>query len=61
MWKGRPDWNDVFSDMRDQRVHAEIGVCFCGAPVIGYDLKEVCEKYSSTKDDCVFTLHKENF
>ena len=39
----------------------DIGVCFCGAPVIGADLKTMCEKYSSVKEEVIFTLHKENF
>jgi hypothetical protein len=39
----------------------DIGVCFCGAPVIGADLRSMCEKYSDIKEDCLFSLHKENF
>jgi hypothetical protein len=61
VWNGRPDWNQIFADIADQRQHSEIGVCFCGAPVIGNDLKKMCQRYSSSKDDCIFTLHKENF
>ena len=47
--------------MADKREHADIGVCFCGAPVIGADLKGMCEKYSDAKKNCLFSLHKENF
>jgi len=61
IWNGRPDWDQIFADIKDQRQHSDIGVCFCGAPVIGNDLKRMCEKYSSSRDDCLFTLHKENF
>ncbi len=61
VWNGRPDWDQIFADIKDQRQHSDIGVCFCGAPVIGNDLKKMCEKYSSSRDDCLFTLHKENF
>jgi hypothetical protein len=61
VWSGRPPWDDVFKQMRQQRQHKDIGVCFCGAPVIGADLKSMCEKYSSIQEDCVFSLHKENF
>ena len=61
VWDGRPDWDQIFADIKDQRQHSDIGVCFCGAPVIGNDLKKMCERYSSSKDDCLFTLHKENF
>eukprot|EP01038_Epipyxis_sp_PR26KG_P010834 gene10834-14544_t len=61
VWNGRPNWNEIFKEMKNQRQHRDIGVCFCGAPVIGADLKEMCEKYSSIDDDCLFSLHKENF
>jgi hypothetical protein len=61
VWNGRPVWDDIFHSMRDNREHPDIGVCFCGAPVIGADLKTMCEKYSSVEDDCMFSLHKENF
>lgn len=60
VWNGRPIWEDIFAENKAQRQDKDIGVCFCGAPVIGADLKEMCEKYSDVKD-CVFTLHKENF
>ena len=39
----------------------EVGVCFCGAPVIGKDLATMCSKYSSMQDKVLFKLHKENF
>ena len=61
VWSGRPQWEIIFSDLKEQRQHAEIGCCFCGTPVIGADLKEMCDKYTDVKDQCVFTLHKENF
>jgi hypothetical protein len=61
VWNGRPVWDDIFASMRENREHADIGVCFCGAPVIGADLKKMCEKHSSVQDDCMFSLHKENF
>ena len=38
-----------------------VGVCFCGASVIGKDLKKHCRKYSSLERDLIFKLHKENF
>jgi hypothetical protein len=61
IWNGRPNWDEVFNEMKAQRQHSDIGVCFCGAPAIGADLRSMCEKYSSTADDCLFNLHKENF
>ena len=38
----------------------EVGVVFCGAPMIAAALKEACEKHSK-RDSTVFRLHKENF
>jgi hypothetical protein len=61
IWNGRPNWDEIFAHMKEQRQHSDIGVCFCGAPVIGADLRSMCEKYSSVEEDCLFSLHKENF
>lgn len=61
IWNGRPNWDEVFCEMKEQRQHKDIGVCFCGAPVIGADLRSMCEKYSNAKEQCLFSLHKENF
>lgn len=61
IWNGRPDWDAIFGEMKAQRQHADIGVCFCGTPIIGADLKSMCEKYSNVEEDCLFSLHKENF
>jgi hypothetical protein len=61
VWNGRPDWDQTFRKMKAQRQDKDIGVAFCGAPVIGRDLKRMCQKYSSAKEECLFTLHKENF
>lgn len=61
IWNGRPNWDIVFQDMKVQRQHPNIGVCFCGTPVIGAEIKEMCDTYSSVAEDCLFTLHKENF
>lgn len=61
VWNGRPAWDSIFAEIRESRQTADIGVCFCGAAAIGSDLQTLCQKYSSTKDECYFTLHKENF
>ena len=61
IWNGRPDWDSVFKEMKESRQTSDIGVCFCGAAVIGADLQGMCQKYSSSSDECLFTLHKENF
>lgn len=63
VWDGRPDWDLLFQQVKAEKVGQErdIGVMFCGAPIIGKDLKEMCEKHSSTADNVLFCLHKENF
>ena len=61
IWNGRPEWDIIFSEMKESRQTSDIGVCFCGAAAIGADLVSLCQKYSSVKDECLFTLHKENF
>jgi hypothetical protein len=61
VWNGRPHWDEIFRDMKENRQHSDIGVCFCGAPVIGADLRTMCEKYSDVSEQCLFSLHKENF
>jgi len=60
-YNGRPQWNDIFSAVRDGRQNGiqEIGVCYCGAPNIGEDLKTNCKKF--TGPGCKFTLNKEVF
>ena len=61
VWNGRPDWNATFKHLKDTAHDPAIGCCFCGAPVIGADLKKNCDKYSSADGGVVFSLHKENF
>jgi len=61
VWNGRPYWDDIFKKIALDREHPDIGVCFCGAPVIGADLKAMCEKYTNVQEEIVFNLHKENF
>jgi hypothetical protein len=57
VWEGRPHWDQVFREVRDQRQHSDIGVCYCGAPVIGADLTEMCHKYSDIKDKVTTMTH----
>lgn len=63
IWNGRPDWDGIFAAVADpdRVVSKDIGVCFCGAYVIGKDLKDMCEKHSSVETNVTFHLHKENF
>ncbi|KAL1514521.1 hypothetical protein AB1Y20_003619 [Prymnesium parvum] len=57
---GRPDWKGEFKALADKYGKEEIGVVFCGAPMIAAALKEQCEEQSS-KGGTLFRLHKENF
>ena len=57
---GRPQWEKEFKDLGGIYGREDIGVVFCGAPMIAAQLKEQCEKLSN-KDKTVFRLHKENF
>ncbi|KAK7242750.1 hypothetical protein SO694_00015045 [Aureococcus anophagefferens] len=44
VWNGRPQWDAIFEGVRAGRRHKDIGVCFCGTPVIGADLDRMCKK-----------------
>jgi len=57
---GRPDWPGEFKSISQTHGREDIGVVFCGAPLIAAALKENCERFSK-KDGTVFRLHKENF
>jgi len=60
-YNGRPQWDQIFNAVRENRHQGvqEVGVCYCGAPRIGEDLKENCRKFSGS--DATFTLNKEVF
>jgi len=65
-WDGRPNWDLIFSSVKAQRRYRDIGVCFCGTPIVGKDLKTMCKKYSTLdptgqENEVLFRLHKENF
>ena len=65
-WDGRPNWDQIFAYVKEQRRYRDIGVCFCGTPIVGKDLKDMCKKYSTldphgTDNEVMFRLHKENF
>ena len=57
---GRPDWDSEYKELAGIYGRADIGVIFCGAPMIAAALKSSCEKLSD-KEKTVFRLHKENF
>ena len=57
---GRPDWDSEYKELAGIYGREDIGVIFCGAPMIAAALKSSCEKLSN-KEKTVFRLHKENF
>lgn len=60
IWNGRPNWSARFDEVA--KAHAgEVGVAFCGNPMIGSDLAKMCHKFSHGRPDGIFKLHKENF
>merc|ERR1719421_2836938 len=61
IWNGRPEWDQIFTDIKENREHRDIGVCFCGAAIIGATLNRMCRKHTDVQQECVFSLHKENF
>jgi hypothetical protein len=60
VWNGRPDWEQIFVQMKGQAIDPDVGVFFCGAAVIGADLQEKCRVHSEV-NGVTFSLHKENF
>ncbi|CAG8495043.1 6173_t:CDS:2 [Dentiscutata erythropus] len=59
---GRPVWDKIFSEMRDQNPATDIGVFFCGPKPIGKQLQEKCNSWSqSFEDGTRFFYGKENF
>ena len=65
VWSGRPVWDAVFIQVRDdgghsRTEHLDVGVCFCGAKVIAKDLDRCCVEYSKNDGIC-FRFHKEHF
>lgn len=51
---GRPDWDEIFSDLAKQHAPNKVDVFFCGPPGLSTQLKSLCTKYG-------FGYRKENF
>ena len=59
---GRPNWDQVFSTIRDKHPGQDIGVFFCGPKVLSQVLHKNCNKYTDgTPDGTRFYYGKENF
>eukprot|EP00013_Stygamoeba_regulata_P020209 CAMPEP_0177649368 /NCGR_PEP_ID=MMETSP0447-20121125/11346_1 /TAXON_ID=0 /ORGANISM="Stygamoeba regulata, Strain BSH-02190019" /LENGTH=558 /DNA_ID=CAMNT_0019152115 /DNA_START=15 /DNA_END=1691 /DNA_ORIENTATION=- len=57
---GRPDWESIFSEVKEQHSNKEIGLFFCGPPPLGKKLRNTCTKYSRLSTTR-FKFFKENF
>ncbi|KAG8879674.1 hypothetical protein FRB97_001524 [Tulasnella sp. 331] len=57
---GRPNWDRVFTGIAEKHVDTDVGVFFCGPPVLSKQLKEMSNKYTSPKGT-KFHFGKENF
>eukprot|EP00808_Paulinella_micropora_P021484 g25932.t1 len=60
--EGRPNWPNIFKHVNEQhQAYGDVGVLFCGNPMVAEDLKEQCQVFSDAKQGKIFRLHKENF
>ncbi|KAF8625070.1 hypothetical protein AX15_005552 [Amanita polypyramis BW_CC] len=57
---GRPNWDRVFRSIADKHPETDVGVFFCGPPVLSKQLHTMCNKYSTPKGTRFF-YGKENF
>jgi NADPH oxidase 2 len=51
---GRPNWDRVFGGLVDKHPDTDIGVFFCGPPVLSNSLHSMSVKYSSAKGSRFF-------
>lgn len=59
---GRPNWNNIFKNLRDNHLGEDIGVFFCGPAVLSKQLYSLCGKWTDTTGTGTkFVYHKENF
>lgn len=61
IYNGRPAWEEIFREIADTHPTGDVGVAFCGNPMIAKDLSLFCNKYSHNRKGGYFKLHKENF
>ncbi|KAF9034679.1 NADPH oxidase isoform 2 [Hymenopellis radicata] len=57
---GRPNWDRVFPSITEKHPESDVGVFFCGPPVLSKQLHVMCNKYSDPKGTRFF-FGKENF
>ena len=69
LYMGRPDWKTRFDDIHTTGViTSDIGVLYCGNPMIGNDLRKNCHSFNQLRcapqshtPNSLFKLHMENF
>ncbi|KAL1709538.1 ferric reductase NAD binding domain-containing protein [Schizophyllum commune] len=57
---GRPNWDRVFGSIVEKHPETDVGVFFCGPPVLSRQLHQMSNKYSQP-DGTRFFFGKENF
>eukprot|EP00656_Telonema_subtile_P056721 TRINITY_DN913_c0_g1_i3.p1 TRINITY_DN913_c0_g1~~TRINITY_DN913_c0_g1_i3.p1 ORF type:complete len:297 (-),score=67.68 TRINITY_DN913_c0_g1_i3:244-1134(-) len=57
---GRPNWDKIFKYIKKKHPLEEVGVFFCGPPVIGSQLETCSNKYTET-NDTQFFYYEEHF
>ncbi|KAJ3009725.1 hypothetical protein HKX48_007779 [Thoreauomyces humboldtii] len=59
---GRPNWDRIFSNIRDSHRGTDVGVLFCGPKVLSGTLHRACNKWTeATENGTRFFYGKENF
>lgn len=51
---GRPNWDRVFPSIANKHPETDVGVFFCGPPVLSRQLHQMCNKYSTPGDTRFF-------
>ena len=60
--KGRPAWDEFFQIIMEKSQAKDIGVTFCGNPMIGADLSRCSAKFTALSGGTkTFHLHQEVF
>lgn len=56
---GRPNWNEIFTNIATTHPNTEVGVFFCGVAALSKTLHQMCNKHSTS--GVTFYYNKENF
>lgn len=59
LFYGRPHWDRVFAEIREEEPNGNVGVMFCGPKPLTQVLSSACRKHSTKEKK--FMLHAENF